>query len=103
MRYPTRASELDHRRLRASSPPLHDRSISCPPHRDVRRRQVAPAVLDLGHQSVVTQTKGTRWHLRYGPRRARLLSLHAFPETEAPTVRVGAEVIRDLHPPCLEH
>src|SRR5512145_523126 len=56
MRYPTRASELDHRRLRASSPPLHDRSISCPPHRDVRRRQVAPAVLDLGHQSVLSPT-----------------------------------------------
>src|SRR5512145_2126851 len=30
----------------------------------------------------------------------RASSPDAFPETEAPTVKVGVEVIRDLPPPC---
>jgi hypothetical protein len=51
MRYPILASELDHRRLQASLPPMHDHSRSPTRSSWGRRRLVAPAVVDNGHQS----------------------------------------------------
>jgi hypothetical protein len=51
MRYPTRASELDHRRLQVLPSPLHDPSPNRL-HAGARgERPVVPAVLDKGHQS----------------------------------------------------
>jgi hypothetical protein len=58
MRYATRASELDHRRLQVPSSPLHDLS----PHQlraGARgERPVVTAVLDRGHQSNRTHRSG---------------------------------------------
>src|SRR6202158_5711404 len=59
MRYPTRASELDHRRLHVPPSPLHDPSPN--QLRAVARAKNAPivrAVLDKGHQSKPTLWSG---------------------------------------------
>ena len=54
MRYPTRASELVHRRLQAPPSPLHDTSRTPTSRQYARRGIIARFVLDLGHQSHVS-------------------------------------------------
>ncbi len=50
----TRASEVDHRRLKASLPPLHDHPHRGPPGENRRgERNVALSRLDMGHQSAI--------------------------------------------------
>src|SRR5260370_14780457 len=82
MRYPTRASELDHRRLQVPPSPLHDPSPD-QLHAGVENVPVVPAVLDKGHQSKRTRRAGGR-RFRVGPRTAILLhSLRAALATDA--------------------
>src|SRR5262252_1721922 len=52
MRYPTRASELDHRRLQVPPSPLHDPSPNQLHAGGVESVPVVFAVLDKGHQRV---------------------------------------------------
>jgi hypothetical protein len=55
MRYPIRASELDHRRLQVSPSPLQDPS---PKHLHAAKREegeAAPWLLDSGHQRKLTE------------------------------------------------
>ena len=54
MRYPTRASELVHRRLQVLSSPLHDPPRSPTSRQYAGREIIARVVLDLGHQSHVS-------------------------------------------------
>src|SRR6516225_921094 len=54
MRYPTRASELVHRRLQVPPSLLHDTSCTPTSRRYVWRGIIAYVVLDLGHQRVPT-------------------------------------------------
>jgi hypothetical protein len=64
----TRVSELAHRRLQASPPPLHDQSLSRTPAKIAGWRYLALKTLDEGHQSdmrglfrgVASLTRGTR-------------------------------------------
>jgi Transposase, Mutator family len=51
MRYPTRASELDHRRLQVPPSPLHDPSSNQLHAGERGERPVVRAVLDRGHQN----------------------------------------------------
>src|SRR5262252_10145369 len=66
MRYPTRASELDHRRLQVPPSPLHDPSPNQLHAGGVESVPVVFAVLDKGHQSKRTRRAGG-WHFRVGP------------------------------------
>ena len=50
MRYPTRASELVHRRLQVPPSPLHDTSCTPTSRQYARRGIIVRFVLDLGHQ-----------------------------------------------------
>ena len=66
----TRASEVDHRRLKASLPPLHDHPHRGPPGENRRgERNVALSRLDMGHQSVIRHSP------RSGGLRLRLILL----------------------------
>src|SRR6267154_2275338 len=62
MRYPTRASELDHRRLQVPPSPLHDPSPNQLHAGERGERSSRPAVLDKGHDP---PAGGRR--LSYGP------------------------------------
>jgi len=50
MRYPTRASEFDHRRLQVLPSPLHDPPLINFTLASVKNVPAVPAVLDKGHQ-----------------------------------------------------
>src|SRR5262249_17106165 len=57
MRYPTRASEPVHRRLRVPPSPLHDPSMQELHDESSWRRETVPCVLDQVHQNGMARTR----------------------------------------------
>jgi hypothetical protein len=91
MRYPTRESEFDHRRLQVPPSPLHDSLPTPPASMAARGRSIARSALDWGHQSALARCRchGRRPH---GPQ------LEEVPPPIASPVDSGRRHNRRPHP-----